>query len=169
MRGTRADDYLCRLCAETRAAAWDHCHDHGYLRGPLCGSCNTFEGKSTPRNLLEEKEGAALHLLECRGCPEGRTLPGRYHVGLVQKHLEATERHRSRPCRRQPCARHMELAHGAHRFEPECRPHSTTWTKDVTVPDALALVRDFVDQALAAQPGTVTVPAQAALGTQTRA
>ncbi|MGW9400631.1 endonuclease domain-containing protein [Streptomyces sp. NPDC055642] len=171
MRGIRADDYLCRLCAETRAAAWDHCHDHGYLRGPLCGSCNTFEGKSTPRHFLEEKEGAALHLLECRGCIEGRTLPGRYHIGIAQKHLEATERHRhrSRPCRRQPWARHMELAHGAHRFELECWQHSTTWTRDVTVPDTLALVRDFVDQALAARPGTVTVPAQAALGRQTRA
>lgn len=74
-------------------------------------------------------------------------LPGRYHVGIVQKHLEATERHRhgSRPCRRQPWARHMELAHGAHRFELECWQHSTTWTKDVTVPDTLAFVRDVVD------------------------
>ncbi|MDX2631808.1 endonuclease domain-containing protein [Streptomyces scabiei] len=170
MRGIRADDYLCRLCAETRAAAWDHCHDHGYLRGPLCGSCNTFEGKSAPRHFLEDKEGAALHLLECRGCLEARTLPGRYHVAIVQKHLETTERHRhrSRPCRRRPWARHMDLAHGAHRFELECWPHSTTWTKGVTVPDTLALVRDFVDQALAAQPDAVSVPAQAVLGTTAR-
>lgn len=67
----------------------------------MCGSCNTFEGKSTPRHFLEDKEGAALHLLECRGCPEGQTPPGRYHVGIVQKHLEASERHRhrSRPYR----------------------------------------------------------------------
>lgn len=34
-RNTRADDYLCRLCKESPAAAWDHCHDHGYVRGPL--------------------------------------------------------------------------------------------------------------------------------------
>jgi hypothetical protein len=135
----------------------------------LCGSCNTFEGKSTPRHFLEDKEGAVLHLLECRGCLEGRTLPGRYHVGFAQKHLETTERHRGRPCRRRPWARHVELAHGAYHFELECWPHTTTWTRDVTVPDALALVRDFVDRALAARPGTVTVPAQAALGTQTRA
>ncbi|MGW0761081.1 hypothetical protein ACWD1Y_32170 [Streptomyces sp. NPDC002814] len=26
-RNTRADDYLCRLCKESPAAAWDHCHD----------------------------------------------------------------------------------------------------------------------------------------------
>ncbi|SOR78175.1 MULTISPECIES: hypothetical protein [Streptomyces] len=42
-----------------------------------------------------------LHLLECRGCLERRSLPGRYHVAIVQKHLEATERHRGRRCRRQ--------------------------------------------------------------------
>ncbi|MFF6911864.1 endonuclease domain-containing protein [Streptomyces sp. NPDC012466] len=34
-RNTRAADYLCRLCKESPAAAWDHCHDHGYVRGPL--------------------------------------------------------------------------------------------------------------------------------------
>lgn len=139
----------------------------------MCGSCNTFEGKTTPLHFLKDKEGAALHLLECRGRLQGRTLPGRYHMSLVQKHLEATERHRhrhrSRPCRRKPQARHMELAHGAHRFELECWQHSATWARDVMVPDTLALVRDFVDQALAKRPRTVTVPAQAALGTQTRA
>ncbi|MFI9772455.1 hypothetical protein ACIHJG_37235 [Streptomyces sp. NPDC052415] len=36
------------------------------------------------------------------------------------------------------------------------------------LPDNLALIRDFVDQALAARPGPVTVPVQAALVTQTR-
>ncbi|MFF0163888.1 hypothetical protein ACFYRY_41310 [Streptomyces sp. NPDC005263] len=97
-----------------------------------------------------------------RGCLEGQTLPGRFHVDIVQKHLESTERHRlrSRPCRRKPWASHMELAHGAHRFELECCQHNTTWTKDVTVPYALALLRAFVDQALAAHPGTVAVSVQ---------
>ncbi|MGW4546312.1 endonuclease domain-containing protein [Streptomyces violaceorubidus] len=45
-RGTRADDYLCRLCKES-PAAWDHCHEHGYVRGPRCGSCNT-RASTTP-------------------------------------------------------------------------------------------------------------------------
>ncbi|MDQ0577883.1 endonuclease domain-containing protein [Streptomyces rishiriensis] len=168
VRGTRADDYLCCLCAETRAAVWDHCHDHGFLRGPLCGSCNTFEGKSLPRYFLEGKEGAALHLLECRGCLERRTLPGRYHVAIVQKRLEATEhhRHRGRRCKRRPSVRHVKLAHGAHRFELECWWHSETWTKDVTVPETAALVRGFADQALAApQPDVVVPAARTASGT----
>ncbi|MFF5139998.1 endonuclease domain-containing protein [Streptomyces sp. NPDC013157] len=161
VRGTRAADYLCLLCAETRAAAWDHCHDHDYLRGPLCGSCNTFEGKTSPRNFLEDKEEAVLHLLKCRGCLERRTLPGRYHIAIVQKHLEATEHHRlrSRRCKRRPSAQHMELAHGAHRFDLECWRHSHMWTKNVTVPETAALVRDFVDQALAAARPNAVVPA----------
>jgi hypothetical protein len=168
VRGTRADDYLCRLCAETRAAAWDHCHDHGFLRGPLCGSCNTFEGKGSPRSFLERQEGAVLHLLECRGCLERRNLPGRYHVALAQKHLEATERHRhrGRRCRRQTWVRHVELAHGAHRFELECWWHSETWTMDVTVPETVALVRDLVERRLAApQPDVVVLAARAASDT----
>ncbi|MFC8095349.1 endonuclease domain-containing protein [Streptomyces sp. NPDC057301] len=48
MRGTRADDYLCRLCAETRAAAWDHCHDHGFVRGPLTELTREFLQVSGP-------------------------------------------------------------------------------------------------------------------------
>ncbi|MFD0007133.1 endonuclease domain-containing protein [Streptomyces sp. NPDC127178] len=160
VRRTRADDYLCRMCAQTRAAAWDHCHAHGLVRGPLCGSCNTLEGKSSPHSFLEQ-EGTVQHLLECSGCLERRTLPGRYHVAIAQKHLEATERHRhrSRRCQRRTRARHVELAHGAHHFELECWRHSATWTKNVMVPETAALVRNFVDHALAAAQPDVALPA----------
>ncbi|MFD4756348.1 endonuclease domain-containing protein [Streptomyces sp. NPDC058426] len=77
-RGARADDYLCRLCRSSQASVWDHCHDHGHVRGPLCGGCNTREGK-TPASCFLELEGGALHLLQCRGCLEERTL-GSVHV-----------------------------------------------------------------------------------------
>lgn len=30
----------CRLCAR-KARCWDHCHEHGTIRGPLCHGCNT--------------------------------------------------------------------------------------------------------------------------------
>jgi hypothetical protein len=56
----------------------------------------------------------------------------------------------------------VELAHGAHHFELECWRHSQTWTKDVTVPETVALVRGFVDQALAASQPVVLVPAACA-------
>ncbi|MGP8304435.1 endonuclease domain-containing protein [Streptomyces inhibens] len=65
-RPIRADDYLCQLCPEPRRAShWDHCHDHGYVRGPLCASCHAYEGLAT--GFLGVKAGLA-HLLECRGC-----------------------------------------------------------------------------------------------------
>ncbi|WP_323185488.1 endonuclease domain-containing protein [Streptomyces sp. NBC_01214] len=39
-----------RLGKEGPAAGWDHCHGYGYgyIRGPLCVSCNTSEGEPTP-------------------------------------------------------------------------------------------------------------------------
>ncbi|MFC8095376.1 hypothetical protein [Streptomyces sp. NPDC057301] len=52
----------------------------------------------------------------------------------------------------------MELAHGTHNFELECWWHSQKWTKHVTVPETVALVRDFVDQALAAAQQDAVVP-----------
>ncbi|MFE2039078.1 hypothetical protein ACFXBB_38845 [Streptomyces scopuliridis] len=65
--------------------------------------------------------------------------------------VEQTERHGR--CRRQPYARELEHAHGVHRFQLECSGwHATgNWTKDVTTPEAAALVRAFVDATLAAQ------------------
>ncbi|MCX5151626.1 endonuclease VII domain-containing protein [Streptomyces sp. NBC_00320] len=160
-RSTRADGYLCRMCAETRASVWDHCHDHGYVRGPLCASCNTFEGKSSAHSFLRDKEGSALHLLGCRGCLEQRTLPRRYHAALARMHLEATERHviRSRRCRREPWIEDAELDHGAYRFKLSCWWHDARWTKTVTVTEAATLVRKFVDQVLAAAQPTAVVPA----------
>ncbi|MFE2053796.1 endonuclease domain-containing protein [Streptomyces sp. NPDC059459] len=113
-RGTRADDYLCRLCKESPAAAWDHCHEHGYVRGPLCGSCMTREGTGLPYHFLR-LEGAALHLLECGGRREQRTLPRRFHTVVARAHLEETERHGRSP--REPYAREVEHAHGVRRSE----------------------------------------------------
>ncbi|WP_406472582.1 endonuclease domain-containing protein [Streptomyces platensis] len=158
-RATRADEYLCRLCKASQASAWDHCHAHGYVRGPLCGSCNVREGKATPYSFLQ-LEGGVLHLLECRGCLEQRTLPRRFHLDVVRAHLEQTERHGR--CR-QTYARELEHTHGVHRFQLECSNWHATgkWTKDVTAAEVAALVRAFVDAALAAQegrpsPGTAT-------------
>ncbi|WP_405720941.1 hypothetical protein [Streptomyces sp. NBC_00046] len=68
-------------------------------------------------------------------------------------HLEQTERHGR--CRDQPYARELEHMHGVHRFRMECSGwHGASgWTKDVTASEVVALVRAFVDTALAAQDG----------------
>lgn len=146
-RGTRADDYLCRLCKDSQASAWDHCHEHGFVRGPLCGSCNTSEGSRHPYHFLK-RDGGTLHLLECRACLEQRTLSARYRPYVVRVHLEQTERHGR--CRKQPYVREVEHAHGVHRFQLECSGWHTVsrWTKDITASEFFALVRAFVDAAL---------------------
>ena len=37
----RASQFMCAACATDRAAVWDHCHRHGFVRAPLCTRCNT--------------------------------------------------------------------------------------------------------------------------------
>lgn len=142
-RTTRADDFLCRLCQQSRASAWDHCHDHGFVRGPLCARCNTLEGMGIPELFLRQ-EGGALHLLECRGCTDQRSLPRRFQVEVVRAHLEETEHHGR--CRHQSYARYPVDAD--FRFELACARHTARWVKEVTPAEAALVVRAFVDAAL---------------------
>lgn len=37
----RAAHFMCASCVTERAQVWDHCHTHGYVRAPLCNTCNT--------------------------------------------------------------------------------------------------------------------------------
>lgn len=37
----RASAFMCAGCLSVRAQVWDHCHAHGFVRAPLCHSCNT--------------------------------------------------------------------------------------------------------------------------------
>ncbi|EPH45361.1 endonuclease domain-containing protein [Streptomyces aurantiacus] len=150
-RRTKADDYLCCLCRESPATSWDHCHDHGFVRGPLCSSCNTYEGKAHPYDFLQEADNA-LHLLECRRCRDDRTLPRRFHPGVVLAHLERSERHGR--CSQEPYVQDLERTHGVYRFELYCGRHAAArWTRDVTAAEAAAFVRTFIDTALTQQEG----------------
>ncbi|WP_313896198.1 endonuclease domain-containing protein [Streptomyces sp. YIM 98790] len=144
-RTHRADEYLCCLCCASRASVWDHCHEHGYVRGPVCASCNTFEGKGVD---FLRRYGSVQHLLECRGCRETGTLPNRFHVDVVLGHLGDVERHGR--CRYRPHAYRSEYFHGVHRITLYCPAHAATpsWTKDVTVAEAADLVRAFVKSVL---------------------
>ncbi|MEU5629805.1 endonuclease domain-containing protein [Streptomyces tendae] len=129
----------------------DHCHEHGCIRGPLCGSCNTREGTGFPCCFLR-LEGAALHLLECRGWLERGTLPGRFHTAVVRACLGQAERQGR--CPRESYVRELEHAHGVRRFELGCSGwHASRWTKDVAAPETAALVQAFVDASLAAPEG----------------
>jgi hypothetical protein len=145
-RTHRAKEYLCSLCHESRAFVWDHCHEHGYVRGPVCSSCNTFEGKGVD---FLRRDGSVRHLLECRGCREARTLPRRYHLDVVLDHLKEVERH-GRRCRRQPHAYRTKYVYGVHHITLSCHAHASAakWTKEVTVSEVAALVQAFVQSAL---------------------
>ncbi|MFD0287682.1 endonuclease domain-containing protein [Streptomyces lutosisoli] len=148
-RTHRADEYLCCLCRESRASIWDHCHDHGYVRGPVCASCNTFEGKGVA---FLRRNGSVQHLLGCRGCRERRTLPRRFHLEVALDHLEEVERHGR--CRHRPHAYRGEYVHGVHRITLSCHAHASTsrWTRETTVAEAADMVRAFVDSALSSAP-----------------
>lgn len=37
----QASRFVCASCVTAQARVWDHCHEHGYVRGPLCNQCNT--------------------------------------------------------------------------------------------------------------------------------
>lgn len=37
----RASQFMCAGCISVRARVWDHCHTHGFVRAPLCNTCNT--------------------------------------------------------------------------------------------------------------------------------
>ncbi|NXY94460.1 hypothetical protein HYE82_08650 [Streptomyces sp. BR123] len=143
-RTMRADDYLCRLCQASRAFTWDHCHDHGHVRGPVCASCNTFEGKGVR---FLQGEGSILHLLECRGCREQQTLPQRYRLDIAGEHLHNTERHGR--CRSQPHVWDHDLHHGTHNFTLACPSHGTRWTSKLTTAQIHELTRAVVAAALA--------------------
>jgi hypothetical protein len=36
-----ASRFVCACCMSVRARVWDHCHTHGFVRAPLCNTCNT--------------------------------------------------------------------------------------------------------------------------------
>ncbi|MFF7602307.1 hypothetical protein [Streptomyces mirabilis] len=67
---------------------------------------------------------------------------------MVVDHLEGVER--DGRCRHRPHVYGSQYVHGVHRGTRYCHGHAsaTTWTKDVTVAEAAALVRALVDSTL---------------------
>ncbi|MFH0246555.1 endonuclease domain-containing protein [Streptomyces sp. HK10] len=142
-RGHAPGRYVCCLCPN-RATLWDHCHDHGYVRGPLCGSCNQGEEGWA--------DGAAglEHLRRCAGCREADTLPARQRAVLARRHARRTLRHGRCP-----------LAPEVHRLEPQtladgptgtagalltlhCPTHRAQWDALLSHEDLRAVVRAHV-------------------------
>ncbi|MFJ3664687.1 endonuclease domain-containing protein [Streptomyces sp. NPDC090119] len=80
--------FLCAMCETARPATdWDHCHDHGLVRGPLCGRCNSLEGRG--KEFLA-RPGSVPYLLRCDGCRTRRSLPPHHRLAALRRHLHLT-------------------------------------------------------------------------------
>ncbi|MEU2739934.1 endonuclease domain-containing protein [Streptomyces sp. NPDC007095] len=79
--------WACAVCRTAPAAVLDHCHEHGYVRAPVCQSCNTQE---RPDHLYSNDIRVAGHYTRlfdshaadwlrhwhrCPGCRARTTLP----------------------------------------------------------------------------------------------
>ncbi|WP_420543115.1 endonuclease domain-containing protein [Streptomyces niveus] len=110
MRSEPAAKYACALCGGT-ATLWDHCHDHGMVRGPLCDSCNQsetyifadcWEGKVLLGNWKRSAhrqvslQQVATYLQACRVCAHLRTIPIHHWAYLAHEGLWGAPRGRGR-------------------------------------------------------------------------
>lgn len=83
----RVAGWLCAVCRTAPATVLDHCHEHGYVRAPVCQSCNTQE---RPDHLYSNDIRVAdrytrlfdthtddwlRHWHRCPGCRARTTLP----------------------------------------------------------------------------------------------
>jgi hypothetical protein len=44
----RQSEFWCASCGTERATVWDHCHEHGFVRAPLCAPCNRWMWSGWP-------------------------------------------------------------------------------------------------------------------------
>ncbi|WP_437105556.1 endonuclease domain-containing protein [Streptomyces sp. enrichment culture] len=83
----RVAEWACAVCRAAPATVLDHCHEHGYVRAPLCQSCNTQERPdhlysndirvaNRYTRLFHTDTAAWLHHWHrCPGCRARTTLP----------------------------------------------------------------------------------------------
>lgn len=145
-KNAQPEAFLCRLCPSPwQAMHWDHCHEHGFIRGPLCASCNTYEGGGYR---FIHRPGAVRHLLLCEGCRRDRTVPPRHQPDVVLQSLV--------PDPHGPCARPPGSVWGAVEDDGSVRLRmhcwrcisDRYWEQVVPASQVSQLVREFVDRAL---------------------
>jgi hypothetical protein len=102
--------WLCAVCRQAPASVLDHCHEHGYVRAPVCPSCNTRERPeflyrtdvlvgSRYLDLFGTRvEDWLRHWHRCPGCRTRSTLP-LAHLAALAAHLAAAT---LRPTHREP-------------------------------------------------------------------
>ncbi|MFF9203891.1 endonuclease domain-containing protein [Streptomyces sp. NPDC014986] len=83
----RVAEWACAVCRTAPATVLDHCHEHGYVRAPLCQSCNTQErpdhlysndirvANRYTRLFHTHTDDWLRHWHRCPGCRARTTLP----------------------------------------------------------------------------------------------
>ena len=151
-KNPQARAFLCRLCpGPLQAMHWDHCHEHGLVRGPLCASCNIYEGGGIQ---FIRRPGAVQHILQCDGCRRERTVPPRHQPDIVLQTFVPDPHGR---CREQPFLRASPVQKdGTVVIHLNCWHHTSRWERvwEEVVPASHVrrVVRKFVETALKAGP-----------------
>ncbi|MER5600954.1 endonuclease domain-containing protein [Streptomyces sp. NPDC002265] len=127
--------WTCAVCRTAPAAVLDHCHEHGYVRAPLCQSCNTQE---RPDHLYSNDIRVANryarlfgtdavawlhHWHRCPGCRARTTLP--------LPHLAAWTAHTA--------CRSLRPTHPASRGRKPCGVLRVSWTGSQNAPRSCLL------------------------------
>ncbi|MEU6273087.1 endonuclease domain-containing protein [Streptomyces populi] len=122
--------WACAVCRAAPATVLDHCHEHGYVRAPVCQSCNTQE---RPDHLYDNDIRVAnrytrlfgtdtddwlRHWHRCPGCRARTTLP--------LPHLAAWTAHTA--------CRSLRPTHRAHGGRKPCGVLRVSWTGSQNAP-----------------------------------
>ncbi|OPF82359.1 recombinase [Streptomyces antioxidans] len=112
----RVAGWGCAVCRTAPAAVLDHCHEHGYVRAPVCQSCNTQErpdhlysndirvANRYTRLFHTDADDWLRHWHRCPGCRARTTLP-LPHLAAWTAHIACRSlrpTHRA-PGGREPC------------------------------------------------------------------
>ncbi|MFE5699010.1 endonuclease domain-containing protein [Streptomyces erythrochromogenes] len=148
--------WVCAVCGTAPAAVLDHCHEHGYVRAPVCPSCNTLE---RPDHLYDNDIRVAgrytrlfqidhavwlRHWHRCPGCRARTTLP--------LPHLAAWTAHTA--------YRTLRPTHPKGRTRKPCGVLRVSWTGSQNTPPLLPAhrLRGLLSTRGAPCPGTGALP-----------
>ncbi|GGR66747.1 hypothetical protein GCM10010269_01840 [Streptomyces humidus] len=131
----RVAGWVCAVCRSGPAAVLDHCHEHGYVRAPVCQSCNTLErpdhlysndirvANRYTRLFHTDTEDWLTHWHRCSGCRARTTLP--------LPHLAAWTAHTA--------CRSLRPTHRASRGREPCGVLRVSWTGSQNAPRSCLL------------------------------
>lgn len=131
----RVAGWACAVCRTAPATVLDHCHEHGYVRAPLCQSCNTLErpdhlysndirvANRYTRLFHTDTDDWLRHWHRCPGCRARTTLP--------LPHLAAWTAHIA--------CRLLRPTHRAPRGRTPCGVLRVSWTGSQNAPRSCLL------------------------------